>query len=203
MDIGGEAHLGDEGNARAGNAGGVRLFEGQSKMGGLDRFYNFLAQFREKLGNNAISCEPLPIFGLEELFSNDSVGINKIISRAGKALLHACSFSIEDAIGFDGLGIRVRKHRVSDIVPVSKILQDFFRVIADGRELDPLLFESRNGALQLDQLPCAEGSPVGGTQKKKNGAFRSFHVIGSLYAPRPVMKLKRAGLLTNPTANRQ
>jgi hypothetical protein len=50
-------------------------------------------------------------------------------------------------------------------VPVSKVFQDLFRVIADGREFDPLLFESRNGVLQLDQLPFAERSPVGGAKK--------------------------------------
>jgi len=58
-------------------------------------------------------------------------------------------------------------------VPVGKIFQDFFRVIADGRQLDPLLFESRDGALQLDQLPFAERSPVRGTEKEKNGAVRT------------------------------
>ena len=51
-------------------------------------------------------------------------------------------------------------------MPVSKIFQDFFRVIADGRQLDPLLFESRDCALQLDQLPFAEGSPVGRTEEE-------------------------------------
>jgi hypothetical protein len=66
-------------------------------------------------------------------------------------------------------------------VPVSKIFQDFFRVIANGRQLDPLLFESRDCALQLDQLPFAERSPVRGTEKEKNGAVRSFQSIESLY----------------------
>jgi len=58
-------------------------------------------------------------------------------------------------------------------VLVGKIFQDFFRVIADGRQLDPLLFESRDGALQLDQLPFAERSPVRGTEKEKNGSLRT------------------------------
>jgi hypothetical protein len=51
-------------------------------------------------------------------------------------------------------------------VPVRKKFEDFFGVIADGRQLDPLLFESRDGALQLNQLPFAEGSPIGGTEKE-------------------------------------
>jgi hypothetical protein len=67
-------------------------------------------------------------------------------------------------------------------VPVGKVFQDFFRVIAEGRQLDPLLFESRDGALQLDQLPFAERSPVRGAEKKKYGAVCSFQHFQSLYA---------------------
>jgi len=51
------------------------------------------------------------------------------------------------------------------------MFQDFLRVITDGRKLETLLFEFRNCALQLDQLPFTEGSPVGGPEKKKNSAF--------------------------------
>ena len=156
-------------------------------MRGFDRFRYFLAQFRGKLGNNAISGKPLPVFRFEELFSDNAAGINKKISRAGKALLHTSSFLIEDSISLDGLRVRVRKHWVFDLVPVGKIFQDFFRVIADGRQLDPLLFESRDGALQLDQLPFAERSPVRGTEKEKNSAVRSFQGIESLHPARLVV----------------
>jgi hypothetical protein len=72
-------------------------------------------------------------------------------------------------------------------VPVSKVIQDFFRVIADGRQLDPLLFESRDGALQLDQLPFAKRSPVRGAEKEQNGAVRSFQGIESLYPAKLVV----------------
>ena len=72
-------------------------------------------------------------------------------------------------------------------MPVSKVFQDFFRVIADGRQLDPLLFESRDGALQLDQLPFAERSPVRGAEKKKYGAVRSFQRFQSLYPAKLVV----------------
>src|SRR5215472_149625 len=63
----------------------------------------------------------------------------------------------------------VGKERVFDLVPVSKIPQDFFRVIADGRELDSLSFKPWNRILQLDQLPFAERSPVSRTEKQQNG----------------------------------
>ena len=55
--------------------------------------------------------------------------------------------------------------------------QDFFGVVADGGQLDSLFFESLYGALQLDQLPFAEGSPVGGTEKKKDCAVRPFQAF--------------------------
>ena len=54
-----QPHFGGEGDASAGNAGGIGLFQGELKVRGFDRFRYFLAQFREKLGNNAISGEPL------------------------------------------------------------------------------------------------------------------------------------------------
>jgi len=65
-------------------------------------------------------------------------------------------------------------------VAVCEEFQDFFGVVADGGELYALLFESGIRALQLDQLPFAEGSPVGGAEEEKNravGAFESFEAI--------------------------
>jgi hypothetical protein len=87
-------------------------------------------------------------------------------------------------------------------VPVSKIFQDFFRVIADGGQLDALLFESRDGALQLDQLPFAEGSPIGRTKKEKNGAVRSFQGIESLCPAKLVASRKSRSLLPDRESNR-
>jgi hypothetical protein len=86
-------------------------------------------------------------------------------------------------------------------VPVREIFQDFFAVIADGRQLDPLLFESRYGALQLDQLPFAERSPVRGTEKKKNGAVRSFQGIESLHSAKLVVNQENGRLLTDRQAD--
>ena len=160
MHLRGQPHFGNESDASTGNTYGIGLFESQLKMRGFDRVRYFLAQFREKLGNNTISGKPLSVFRFEELFSNEAVGINEKKSRAGKALLHTSSFGIEDPIGPDGLRVRIREHGVFEFVSVSKILQDFFRVVANGRQPDPLLFESRDCALQLDQLPFAERSPV-------------------------------------------
>ena len=87
-------------------------------------------------------------------------------------------------------------------MPVSKIFQDFFRVIADGCQLDALLFESRDCALQLDQLPFAVRSPVGGTEKEKNGAVRSFQGIEGLYPAKLVANRKSGSFLTDREPNR-
>ena len=202
MHVGGQPHFGNDSDASTGNADAIGLFEGQLKMRGFDRVCYFLAQFREKFRNNAISGKPLSVFCLEKLFSNDPVSIDEKISGAGKAFLHTAGFRVEDPISLDGLGVRVREHWVFELVSVSKIFQDFFRVIADGRQLDALLFESRDGALQLDQLPFAERSPVGGTEKEKNGAVPSFQGIESLYATKLVTKRKGGSSLTDRDPNR-
>jgi hypothetical protein len=87
-------------------------------------------------------------------------------------------------------------------VAVGEKFQDFFRVIADSSQFDPLLLESRNRTLQLDQLPFAERSPIGETEKEKNGAVRAFQAIESLYPAKLVAKRKRRSLLTDRKANR-
>ena len=55
-----------------------------------------------------------------------------------------------------------------------EIFQDLDRVIADAREFDPLLLESRFRTLQLNQLPSAVRSAIRGTEKEENRALRSF-----------------------------
>ena len=73
------------------------------------------------------------------------------------------------------------------------------RVIADGRDFDALLFESRHCALQLDQLPFAVRSPICGTEKEQNRAVRSFQRIEGLY-PAKLVASEKAGAFC-PTAS--
>ncbi len=87
-------------------------------------------------------------------------------------------------------------------MPLREKLQDFFAVIANSRQLDPLLLEPRYGALQLDQLPFAERSPVRGTEKKKNGAVRSFQALKCLYPAKLIVNRKSGRLLTDRQPNR-
>src|SRR5271169_703065 len=164
-------------------------------MRGFDGFGYFLAEFRKEFGHDAVSGKPLAVPGFEKLFADDAFRVDEEISGAGKALLHPGRLLIEDAIRLDDPGLGVPEQGVLDLVPVGEKLQDFFRVIADGRQLDPLLFESRNCTLQLDQLPFAEGSPVGGTEKQKHRAVRSFQGIERLHPAKLVAKRKSWSLL--------
>ena len=58
-----------------------------------------------------------------------------------------------------------------------EVFQDCLGIVADCHESYPLLLEAAFGALQLDQLPLAVGSPVRGTKEKKNGALGSFERV--------------------------
>jgi hypothetical protein len=65
-------------------------------------------------------------------------------------------------------------------VAVGKELEDRVRVIADGGQLEALLFKSCGGVLQLDQLLFAEGSPIGGAEEKQDrtlGAAQRFECL--------------------------
>ena len=73
------------------------------------------------------------------------------------------------------------------MVAIGKKPQDFLAVVTDGGEFDALLFKSRDGALQLDQLTLAKGSPIGGTKKKKNGSVSTSERVESLWPPELVL----------------
>jgi len=93
------------------------------------------------------------------------VSIKKI--QAGQSLLHTGSFGIEDSISPDGLRVRIRGHGGMEFVSVSKNTQDFFRVVADGREPDPLLFESRDCACAGPAALCRTvTSPLSGRREE-------------------------------------
>jgi hypothetical protein len=66
------------------------------------------------------------------------------------------------------------------VVAFGKKPQDFLTVVTDGGEFDALLFKSRDGALQLDQLALAKRSPIGGTEKKKNGSISTSERVEGL-----------------------
>lgn len=69
------------------------------------------------------------------------------------------------------------------MVTIGKEPQNFLAVVTDGGEFDALLFKSRNGTLQLDQLPLAKRSPIGGTKEKKNGSISTSERVERLPPP--------------------
>jgi hypothetical protein len=86
-------------------------------------------------------------------------------------------------------------------VAIGKILQNFFRVIADGDELDALFFKPRYRGLQLDQLPFAEGSPVGGTKEKQDCAVRTLPGAESLHVAGLIVQRKGRSVLADGEAD--
>src|SRR5271169_1307533 len=192
-----QPHFGSYRDASPGNAGAIGLLEGDLEVRGFDCFAHFLAQFREKFGNDTVSRKPLAVFRFEEFFLNDAFRVDVEIARARKALLHPSCLLIEDAICLDDPGFGVSEQRVLNLVPLRKELQDFFRVVADSRQLDPLLFESWNCTLQLDQLPFAKRSPVCGAEKEEDGSARALQRIESLCPAKLIANGESRSLLPN------
>jgi hypothetical protein len=87
-------------------------------------------------------------------------------------------------------------------VLVRKIFDDGFAVIADGSQLDALLFKSCDGGLQLDQLPFAVRSPIGGTENQQNSSVRAFQGCERLFFAKLIACGKIGCLLTYVQPNR-
>src|SRR6266849_4936012 len=79
---------------------------------------------------------------------------------------------IENAVLLYGGGTDVRQHRERDAVFLAKAREDLDRVVADGREAEPLVAKLLHLSLQLDELRLAVGSPVGRAQKNEHRALR-------------------------------
>jgi hypothetical protein len=86
-------------------------------------------------------------------------------------------------------------------VAVSEEFEDTFVVVADRRQLDTLLLESRNSTVQLDQLPFAERSPVRGTKEKQNSSTTSLQRFESLQLSKLITNGKGRGLLPDRKPN--
>jgi hypothetical protein len=108
------------------------------------------------------------------------------------------AFGVQHLIGANGFRVGIGEQRKVNLAAVGERLQYLDAVIADGRQLEPLLFKSRFGVLQLDQLPFAVGSPVGGTKEKENRAVSSFQrsevlLLAELVAGRESRRLPAHG----------
>jgi hypothetical protein len=196
-----QLHVSIHSDARSRHTGAVGLLQRQLQVRGVHRVGDFLAEFGEEFRDDAVAGEAFAVFRFKEFFLDDAVGINEEIAGAGKAFLHAGGFVIENTVGLDDFRIGIGEHRIVDFVAVGEEFQDFFGVIADGGEFYALFFEPRIRALQLDQLPFAEGSPVGGTEEEKDGAVRASQSFESLDVAEFVARGKIGSLLADGEAD--
>ena len=67
---------------------------------------------------------------------------------------------------------------------VGKKFQNIFGIVTNRGEFKTLFLESSHGALQLNQLPFAEGSPVRGTKKEEHRSLGTFEGIQCLQSTR-------------------
>jgi len=107
----------------------------------------------------------------EELGADNAVFVDEVRAGVGHAFetsrAHFLSVHgrVADAVGVDGLAAFVGQEREVNVVLVRKALQCFDGVVADADEFDVCRFDFRFIGVQLNQLPLAVGSPIGGTVK--------------------------------------
>jgi hypothetical protein len=177
-----EAHFRSQRYATARKARAVGLPDGQLEMRRLYVVGHLFAEFRKQLRNYVVSRKPFPVFCFEEFLANRSVRIDEEITRTRHAVKLPCGFDVQNVICTNDFRIGVGKQRKVDFAAIRKIFQYGLGVVANGSESDSLLRESRFGVLQLDQLPFAVGSPIGGAKEKENRAVRTFETFKCLFA---------------------
>jgi len=190
-------HFSSQGNTAPRKAGSIGLFDSQAQVRGFDLVGHFVAQRWKQLTNHIVSGESLPVLHFEEFFPNRALRIDKEIPGPRHALVLSDRLGVQDLIASNGFRIRIGEQRKLNLSPVREVLQDCLAVIADGRQFDPLFFKSCFRVLQLDQLPLAVGSPVGGTEKKENCAVRALQRIEALHLAKLVASRESRSLLTD------
>jgi hypothetical protein len=115
--------------------------------------------------------------------------------------LHAGGFRVKNAVAANRFRLGVGEQRVIDLMPVGEKLQDFFGVITDGGKFDSLLYESRISILQLDQLPFAEGSPIGGAEKQEHGPIAALERVEGLHFAKLITHRESWSLLSDGQTN--
>lgn len=58
-------------------------------------------------------------------------------------------------------------------MPLGEVFQDGRTIVADGCDLNSVIFKPLFGILQLRELRFADGSPIRGAEEEKNRAVRS------------------------------
>ena len=76
---------------------------------------------------------------------------------------------IANTVGFNRLAAFVGEKREGDVVRFGKFCECFNWVVADGDDVDSGFFECFLIGLQLNQLPFAVWSPIGGSVEDEYG----------------------------------
>ena len=126
----------------------------------LDALANLLGQFGEELRDNVVRREAVRVLRFEILLANNAAVINVEKSGMRHPFVHTLGFCIENVKAADDLGIRIGQQGKLDVVALRKVHQDSLAIVANGGELDALLFELCFGVLQLHELRFAKRSPV-------------------------------------------
>jgi len=161
VDIGRQLYFRGYRDATSRYANAIGLFQGNLQMRRFNPVGYLLPQFREEFRDNAISGETLAIFRVEKLLLDDALGVDKEIPGPRHAFKLPSGFGVQHLICLDRLGVGVGKQREINLEAVREMLEDFHAIVADRRQCDPLLLESRASTLQLDQLAFTVRSPVG------------------------------------------
>jgi hypothetical protein len=158
-------HFSGQGNPTSWKARSIGLFDRQVKVRCLEIVGYFVAQRWEKLADNIVPRESLSVFRFEELLPNNSFSVDKEIPGPRHPFILSGTLGVQNVIGPNGFRIGIGEQRKINFATVCERLHYFHAVVADCRQLDPLLFKSCFCVLQLDQLPFAVRSPIGRANK--------------------------------------
>jgi hypothetical protein len=203
MDTRGQPNFGRESNAAAGDAGTIGLFDSNLQVRRIDRVAHFVAQFGEKFCDEIISGETVAVLRLEELFPDHPLRVDKEEPRTRHPEELPNGFRVQYLIIPNDLRLGIGEQRNIDFLPIRKIFQDLYAVVADPYDFESLLLESSFCVLQLDQLPFAVWSPIGGTEEENDRSFGPSDRREALLPAKLIASGKRRSFLADVQSDRR
>src|ERR1700757_2497592 len=150
----------------------------------FDGAAHFLGEFGEQLPDDVVGGKAIRILRFE-VFLTDGSGLIDIEKPGVRhSFGHALSFCVKDIEAANDLRIGISQNRKFDFVPLAKIHEDRWTIVAYCSQIEPLLLEPFFGVLQLHELRFAEGSPIGGTKEKENCSFWTLQCLIGLFVPK-------------------
>src|SRR5262249_22233078 len=132
----------------------------------------------------------------EEQFGADhSRAIEDEGTWIGHAYRPALRSLIADVVGVDRPALGVREQGEGDLLAVGELLEGRWWIIADADDLDACGFDRLEIALQLDQLPTAERSPVGRAEEHQRDVILLEQLVERALPAVLVLEGKPGGLL--------